>query len=482
MPPRMQPTNPGNVQTAYSLSLLSEYAHTLDSLPVDLSRYFGDLRELDAVLSSSMASVTSKIERLTKMIEENTGPKEERLWLLAEIAEEASRLKPGCDDKIRVASQAADNLKSHSGHLTTLLEHIPSFDSSTLNRKTNFPHVAPRSFMPATMFESGRRRRAAANNNASTMGATNGDSPVVKRKRGARDDDPEAGNKSPRKEKAPDGANNRRGNGGGRKKTDRAASPTESLLSVTSHIPGSQQGGSNSRQSANHNNTRNGNGQSSNNKRARSTANPSTPNDTAYMYEPPNPRSKEIYNAPPSSSSTHPSLPQPYASGSGSRAIDAPALLPDPGEWTTGQLEGPGMPVARGGATSGLASHHPSLAVASTSTTLLTTGGNVVPEPVSSSTVGADGVVDDGADGDGDDRTYCVCDRPSFGEMIACDDNTCEREWFHLACIGLDVPPKGTWFCEACRTKAKVKRGGRGGKRKGAGGGAGKAGAKAGAA
>jgi len=33
------------------------------------------------------------------------------------------------------------------------------------------------------------------------------------------------------------------------------------------------------------------------------------------------------------------------------------------------------------------------------------------------------------ADADGDDRTYCFCDGVSWGEMIACDDENCEREW-----------------------------------------------------
>lgn len=36
------------------------------------------------------------------------------------------------------------------------------------------------------------------------------------------------------------------------------------------------------------------------------------------------------------------------------------------------------------------------------------------------------------ADGDGDDRTYCFCDGVSYGEMIACDDENCEREWVRL--------------------------------------------------
>lgn len=32
-------------------------------------------------------------------------------------------------------------------------------------------------------------------------------------------------------------------------------------------------------------------------------------------------------------------------------------------------------------------------------------------------------------EGEGDDRTYCFCDGVSYGEMIACDDEDCEREW-----------------------------------------------------
>ena len=35
-------------------------------------------------------------------------------------------------------------------------------------------------------------------------------------------------------------------------------------------------------------------------------------------------------------------------------------------------------------------------------------------------------------DGDGDDRTYCFCETVSYGAMIACDDENCEREWVRL--------------------------------------------------
>jgi inhibitor of growth protein 3 len=40
---------------------------------------------------------------------------------------------------------------------------------------------------------------------------------------------------------------------------------------------------------------------------------------------------------------------------------------------------------------------------------------------------GADGA-DDGAEAD-DGRLYCWCQVGSYGDMVACDDNECEREW-----------------------------------------------------
>jgi len=64
---------------------------------------------------------------------------------------------------------------------------------------------------------------------------------------------------------------------------------------------------------------------------------------------------------------------------------------------------------------------------------------------------------DDGAEAD-DGRLYCLCQMVSYGDMVACDDDECEREWFHLGCIGLEVAPEGVWFCDTCRLKPKNKR------------------------
>ena len=56
-------------------------------------------------------------------------------------------------------------------------------------------------------------------------------------------------------------------------------------------------------------------------------------------------------------------------------------------------------------------------------------------------------------DGDGEDnRTYCFCDGVSYGEMIACDDEECEREWvsgFVCFCPLFPFSSFGSWWAKA---------------------------------
>ncbi|KAJ7597286.1 hypothetical protein C8J56DRAFT_773740 [Mycena floridula] len=435
-----------NLSDAYSLVLLAEYTNTLDALPLDVSRSFADLRELDAVMSAGMASITTKIQNLTQMIEQGTVPKEERLWLLTDIADEATRLKPGGEDKIRVAAQAADHLKSHNNHLKQLAENLPGFDASTLIRQTTYPHVAAKSYMPLIPAESGRRRRGGV---SSQLLSTAPDPSPIKRKRNTREEELEA--KSPRKDKAGDGS---RARNGVRKKNERAVSPAESMASVTSHRPPQNGRDHNSASRGLPNGSRAGNGTaaaaSNGNKRARSNIAQASPGPNEHYsnspsYSAPNMARRDGFNVPPSSSS-HPSLPPPFLNGHS--GYDLPASNANPDWNTPRQLEGPGMPVAR--------TYRPV----------------TPPLPIN----GVGGAPTDGAgtevgegEGDGDDTLYCFCQRVSYGEMIACDDNNCEREWFHLACIGLTIPPDGRWFCEPCKNKRNAKRSGRGGKRRNGG-------------
>ena len=74
--------------------------------------------------------------------------------------------------------------------------------------------------------------------------------------------------------------------------------------------------------------------------------------------------------------------------------------------------------------------------------------------------VGKDGAVDEEADDqdadpeyqeEGDDeKMYCFCQRVSYGDMVACDNEDCKFEWFHWDCVGLTHEPKGRWLCPQC--------------------------------
>ena len=68
-------------------------------------------------------------------------------------------------------------------------------------------------------------------------------------------------------------------------------------------------------------------------------------------------------------------------------------------------------------------------------------------QPPYSSSTGGDHV---------DEQLYCFCQQVSYGEMIACDNEDCPNEWFHLECVGLSEPPNGVWFCKDCVSSNKI--------------------------
>ncbi|RUP51396.1 hypothetical protein BC936DRAFT_148419 [Jimgerdemannia flammicorona] len=59
---------------------------------------------------------------------------------------------------------------------------------------------------------------------------------------------------------------------------------------------------------------------------------------------------------------------------------------------------------------------------------------------------------------DPNEPLYCYCQQVSYGEMVACDNEDCEIEWFHIACVDLKTVPKGKWFCSNCHGKMKGKQ------------------------
>lgn len=56
-----------------------------------------------------------------------------------------------------------------------------------------------------------------------------------------------------------------------------------------------------------------------------------------------------------------------------------------------------------------------------------------------------------------DDELYCICNLPSYGNMIACDGKKCPNpsQWYHWECVGLsDGPNPDTWLCPECDPKS----------------------------
>lgn len=58
---------------------------------------------------------------------------------------------------------------------------------------------------------------------------------------------------------------------------------------------------------------------------------------------------------------------------------------------------------------------------------------------------------------DDEEPRYCYCNGVSYGEMVGCDEETCAKEWFHLACVGLTKAPNknAKWYCDECKEKLK---------------------------
>ena len=66
---------------------------------------------------------------------------------------------------------------------------------------------------------------------------------------------------------------------------------------------------------------------------------------------------------------------------------------------------------------------------------------------------------EEGNDDDEDDEDeprYCYCNQVSYGEMVACDNIECMREWFHLACVGLSRPPSSKCEFYLCVSSSTI--------------------------
>lgn len=67
-----------------------------------------------------------------------------------------------------------------------------------------------------------------------------------------------------------------------------------------------------------------------------------------------------------------------------------------------------------------------------------------------------DGALDDD-EMEEDNKPYCICNSVSHGNMVACDNENCVKEWFHWECVGLTQEPVGKWLCPECEKLPKTK-------------------------
>ena len=51
---------------------------------------------------------------------------------------------------------------------------------------------------------------------------------------------------------------------------------------------------------------------------------------------------------------------------------------------------------------------------------------------------------------DDTEEKFCYCQQPAHGDMIACENEQCPLEWFHLDCVHMTEAPDGEWYCTNC--------------------------------
>ena len=59
---------------------------------------------------------------------------------------------------------------------------------------------------------------------------------------------------------------------------------------------------------------------------------------------------------------------------------------------------------------------------------------------------------------DPNEPVYCICRQIAYGDMIACDNEDCAIEWFHIKCTNLSKLPRNKWLCSDCARLKKLEK------------------------
>ncbi|KAL7416597.1 hypothetical protein BDY24DRAFT_438435 [Mrakia frigida] len=490
----------------HDLMIVADYADTLDALPLELTRGFSDLRELDAVLSSSLIHLTDSIKALTGKVLDPKYTPQERLLALREVADFAQRFKLGGEDKIRVVGGVCEGVISHQTHLNNLL-----LNSTLLTQRPSSPPGGSNVvYLPPTT--SSKRTRTGANATLTT--------PLRKEKA--------------RKVANPDGG----GRGGGKKDRETTEfmdewydsnshkqSPGKGVASGSGRAGGGAKKKSIPRpaspalSSASHNN--NPSDHPSHHPSPRlANSKPNIPARSRFDDDDGHPSSYPSPNPNGTVTNEHLTLVDSVTGrghdiGAGIDRLDSPSAAANGGQGYDDDQDGKKGAAARARSRTNTNGHEggsPSGTNNNNDEHFTTATGRPVRRPAaqqhshddgqrtfeSESEESSDGEEDGqggrggphdggasgpeggaaggGGGGEGGDKnTYCYCNGASYGEMIGCDDDDCEIEWYHLDCLRLSAPPDGTWHCPTC-SKRRAEKAAQKAAQRASGGAAGKAG------
>ncbi|GAA6013434.1 hypothetical protein JCM10207_008843 [Rhodosporidiobolus poonsookiae] len=505
------------------IHLVSAFTDALDSLPPSLTRSLSDLKELDAVLNGSLQSITDKLKRLHSMMhtpEPGTKPEGsttptytplDRLKLLREVAEDARVFRLGGEDKIRVATNTCETLSTHTSHLGTLstllmgflpahlLPHLPApsaphgypASNTTATLRARYDYAAQRHPGQGSTtrlsgalgmvrdhydLTRGRTFSGAAGAGAAGAGAAGGGGGGAKKRAaqidysiygddyygasgsGARKDAKDPSQRHPNQYTkkrlqaaqqaqalaaqqqgalgygAAGGASPVAGLGGYGGAVSAAA--TNAAAGVYSYAPSGAADGKSRREGGS---------------RAGSVAAGgagqyygAAADDYAYQVQQQRGAAKRK---------------QEEMAGGNKRRKKGIDNSPDPAArmLPSSLATGARAPRRQNSASTGRgADDDLSYGVG---TGAVATGAEAAPAYLGG---GAEDELEPHEGEDEADKTlYCFCQRVSFGEMIGCDNDECEHEWFHLPCVGLKSIPEGRWFCDECRRTLKAGKKGR---------------------
>ena len=468
---------------------LAAYADALDALPLDLTRSFSDLRELDAVLGSHLNSLTARLNHLTALIEDPDIDQGQRLLALKEVAEEARAYKMGGEDKIRVALNTAETIISHTDYIDALDSQLDRFgEISALLNPTKHLKL-DQYYVPGPLKD--RRLISSLDAHSSAAGGpadVNGTSSSKKKKVAAHVAAvTAAGGKGHKAGDAASAIGSTAAAGGASSSKKRkaisgaAVSSSSSGSAKVAKTSGAGKGDEDVKSAANGSSSHKKKTDGSSHAAAAGGSKASQSNSNTRL-----PRAAHVHIGYTEDDEDGHSGRKDAASRRGagdadesssrsrnSRAVRALAAAQrsddEDEDMDDADLEEEDDNVRSSAKSRGRAGGR---AGASNSRARGAAAAAASPHTGSASASRADSPASNagGAGDDADEARYCFCNNVSYGDMIGCDDDDCEREWFHLGCVGLTKPPQGTWYCEAClERRAANGRGGKGKKAKSSG-------------